>query len=773
MQTNTLHTVIITDADADSDIKKYFEEYRYLFTPFFSEHNGNVCQCNWYKGYNNIKQAVPELYNSIKDHPEWRAIILVKPNQDELFDPNNPFDFKRNHDKPENASGKDEGGFYIGGFYKKENPTELVRLTYMLAGLPSLGIKSYETGYVYYDEKKGTYEECTYNKNRILQSDLEEKDVTKEVNKRIEEEYNKNDITQEQKDNIEKEEKKKKDDERKKIEKRLKEYEGKKLKLIEIHYQPEEKELYKKLTEKYTLKENRPVEVIILSIREQHASDDREEIFEEVKRAWQFHDEVDSSNFWKVYPNSCRFLCYDLINPGHSLYFRELWKFFLLTLTLALNQIPGRSLQAYLLYNVNLRIDTEELGRVYDKYMENLMSFQEIIQERLLSVSELTQEKKKELVPDQYIDVSFDQIEESNVKAKSNKIGLAADCPVSEAQFWHDHIKGTRHTIENILLAPQEIAAEKAVETRKKINSFAGIEQVLDRFQIERIKKRIDGLETKIFNTNLFNMLNTDNYKSEVAKAGEAVRDYIKLRVSKRSILLISLVSLLVFFFGFIPYIYNYAKLEIRMFGSAVGLVVAVSLLLAAGALLILCFLRGKLINKIKTYNKEVSNIFERIKKSAKIFSQYFSDICTYMYACSLQTGIILKKDNDKSDDEIQKAHLNYLKSEIERINSICSLYGAPLNDYSGKCSITNINEELFKEYPSKCRFYEIPPLNEEDTLKLTTSPVKYKIKNISKDNNDKNWDQFITGITLNAPYSFVTAINLVREEIYDHKEEA
>jgi len=772
LQKKTLHTVIITDPDTTV----LFEKYRYLFAPFFIEHEGNVCQCDWKKGFNNIERAVPKLYSSIKDHPEWRAIILVKPKQSELFDPNNPFDFKINHEKPEHISGKDEGGFFIEGFYNKENPTELVRLTYMLAGLPSLGIKRYDTGYVYYDEKTDTYKECTFNKKRILQSDLEEKDVTEEVNKRIYEEYEKKNKIWEQKDrdNIEKEEKQKKEDERKKIETRLKTYEGNtKLKLIEIHYQPKDKAMYKKLTERYAFKENRPVEVIILAIREQQASDDREEILEEVRRAWQFHDEVDSSNFWKVYPNSCRFLCYDLINPEHSLYFRELWKLFLLTLTLAVNQIPGRSLQAYFIYNVNLRIDAEELGRVYDKYMENLMSFKEIIQERLLRVSELTKEKKTELVPDQYIDVSFDQIEESNVKAKSNKIGLAADCPVSEAQFWHDHIQGTRQTIENILLAPKEIAAEKAFETRRKINGFAGTEQVLDRFQIERIKRRIDGLEMKIFNTNLFNMLNTDNYKSEVAKAGDAVRDYIKLRVTKRGILLISLVSLLAYFFGFITYLFNSAKSDMKTFGAALCLVAAVSILLAAGAVIVLCFLRGKLVNKIKTYNKDVSNIFERIKKSAKVFSEYFSDICTYMYARSLQKGIILKKDNDKTAEEIQKAHLKYLKNEIERINSVCSLYGAPLNDYSGKCSITNINDELLTEWPNKCRFYELAPFNEEDTVKLTTSPLKQKSKNISTDNNDKNWEQFNTGITLNAPYSFVTAMNLVREEIYERKEEA
>jgi len=763
LHTDTLHTVIITDPDTTP----LFDKYRYLFTPFFSENGGSICHCLWNKGDVDIEHAVPKLYDSIRDHPEWRAIILVKPKQEELFDlnnsnnPKNPFDFKCNH---ENTSINEEGGILL-----DDNPSQLVRLTHMLAGFPSLGgVKGYETHYFFYNEKKGMYEECKYSNGKpILESD-KKKFIVDDYKKLLEEFKRKNlTVQKEDRDKCILKARDRFDAETKKYGNNIV------LQLVEIPYSPEEKAQHKKLTEKYKLKENRPVEVLILSIREQYASDDREETYELVRRAWQFHNEVESSDFWKVYPNTCRFLCYDLINPEHSLYSRELWRFFLLTLTLAVNQIPGRSLQAYLLYNVNLRIDTEELGRVYDRYIENLMSFQEIIHERLSRVSELTQDKKKELVPTQHIAVNFDQIEETDVKAKTGKIGLAADCPVSEAQFWHGHIQGTRNTIENILSAPQEIVTEKAAETRKNINSFTGIEQVLDRFQIERIKKRIDGLELKVFNTNLYNMLNTDNYKAEVAKAGDAVRDYIKLRVSKRGILLISLVSLLVFFFGFIPYIFNSAKLELLVFGAAFGLVIAVSLLLAAGATLTLYFLRGKLVDKIKTYNRDISNIFERVKNSAHVFSEYFSDICTYMYARSLLTGIILKKENDQSTANIQKAHLKYLESEIERINSICSLYGVPLNDYSGKCSVANINEELLLELPSKCRFYELDTFKEKDTLKLTTSPVKYKSRNISTDNNDKDWDQFNTGITLNAPYSFITAMNLVREEIYDRKEEA
>jgi hypothetical protein len=734
-----------------------------LFAPFSGERGGNVCNCRWHKGGVDIAHAVPDLYEKIKGHPEWRAIILVRSEQKELKDPNNPFDFKCYHER---ASGNNERGLLLG-----DEPAELVRLTYMLAGFPSLGVKGYETGYVYYNGKTGTFKECTYNNEPILQSDFE-KSVNDAVLKRLKEEYKDKRIYQNDLDRIREDEGRKHSEARKKIDERLLRYGDTKLKLIEIPYSPDEKAKHKELTEKYAFKENRPAEVLILSLREQYTYDEREKTFTEVRRTWQFHNEADSSDFWKVYPNTCRFLCYDLINPEHTLYLRELQRFFLLTLTLAVNQIPGRSLQAYLLYRANLQVDAGELGRVYDKYLESLMTFREIILERMSRVSKLTQSKKKELVPAQYISVNFDQIEESEVKAKSDKIGLATDCPADEARFWYDHIQGTRHTIENILFAPQEIVAEKALETRQTIDGFTGKEQVLDRFQVDRIRKRINELEVKVFNTNLYGLLDTDKFKLEVAKAGDVVYKYIRHRLKKCNILLISLGSFLAFLFGFVPYLINSARLSWQTFGAAFGLVVTANLLLAGGALLILKFLRHKLIKKIQDYNKDITIIFDCVKKSARVFSSYFSDICTYMYARSLLSGVILKKDNYNSAAAIQKAHLVFLENEIEKNKSICSMYKVTLNASSGRGSLTNITEELLEKWPSECQFYELLPCNEKNTMKLTTSPITQRIMNDSTDDSYNEWDHYNTGVTLDAPYSFITGINLVREEIYERKEE-
>jgi hypothetical protein len=518
-----------------------------------------------------------------------------------------------------------------------------------------------------------------------------------------------------------------------------------KSRLIEKPYSEGEQAVYEQLKKKYALKENRPVEVLILSTRELCMPDDHKAVHDTIRRAWQFRDEEESSDFWKVYPNTCRFLCYDLINPEHTLYTRELWRFFILTLTLAVNRIPGQALQAYRLYKADLNINTDELKYVLDRHIENLMSIQAVIQERLLQVPELSQDKKNELVPSQDISVKFEHVDEGSVKIDSSIPGLASDCPVQETRFWHEHISGTKQVIENILYAPQELVAAKALETRTTANSFTGREQVLDRFQLERIQKRMDELEPQIINANVYGMLDTDARMAEVAEAGDTVRKYLGLRLTKRNVLLISLGSLLVYLCGYVPYFINSAKIGWPVFGASFGLASIALVLLATGGLLILVFLRRRVVNKLKDYNKTVINIFDRVNKSAGVFAHYFSNVCTYMYAHSLLSGVTLKHDNDFTEKKVEKAHLVALKKEIDTGKELCSLYGAPANDSLAGNAVLDIKEETLLEPPSKCQFYELAPNKLKDTLELGN-----------------------TGETLYAPYSFISCLNIVREEVYD-----
>jgi hypothetical protein len=688
-----VHTVVITDRHTTP----LFDKYRRLFAPFLTERGGSVCQCSWHEAGADIEHAVPELYKLIRGYPEWRAIILVHPaqTQDLSFDPHNPFDFicNRGNEVP-----------------IQENRVPLIRLTHMLAGYPSLGVKGYEMCYACYNPKTCEHSDCAYyGGNRVLVSKYEAANDTKKA----------------------------------KLEKKC----GNSLKprLMEIEYEIEEKNNYQLLKERYAFKENRPVEVLILSTREIFEPEDREATREVIRHVWEFHNEGESSDFWKIYPNTCRFLCYDLINPEHTLYQRELWRFFLLSLTLAINQIPGQALQAYRLYKTDLKMNTDDLGRVFDEHIDTLLSVQAIIQERLLRSPELTQKKHKELVPTQGISVKFEHIDEGDVKADGEKLGLASDCPISETRLWREHIQGTKQTIDNILSAPQEIVADKALDTRHRAYDFSGREQVLDRFQIDRVQKRIDDLETLVTNAKVYGVLDPEARKAEVAEAGEEVRKFLGLRLTKRNVLLISLCSLFTYLCGYIPFLINSAKIGRAVFVPSLGLAFITLVLLAGGGLLVLWFLRRRIMKKIKTYNRTVMEIFDRVNNSSMIYSDYFSSVCTYMYARSLLSGVILKQDNHYTERKIQQAHLVSLETELQNHRELCSLYGLPVNNSTMANTYANVGGSFLTDLPSACQLYELTPYKHKNTLELEN-----------------------TGENLDSPYSFVAGISIIREEIYD-----
>jgi hypothetical protein len=236
---------------------------------------------------------------------------------------------------------------------------------------------------------------------------------------------------------------------------------------------------------------------------------------------------------------------------------------------------------------------------------------------------------------------------------------------------------------------------------------------------------------------------------AEVAEAGDTVRKHLGLRLTKRNVLLISCCALLVYLCGYVPYFINSARIGGPVFGASFGLASMALVLLGAGGLLVLVFLRRRLVNKLKDYNRTVMDIFNRVNKSARFFAAYFSNVCTYMYAHSLLSGVTLKQNSNFTEKKIEKAHLASIDKEIKWSKELCVLYKAPINDSLAGNAFLDIKEEALLESPSKCQFYELAPNKAENTLELDH-----------------------TGETLYAPYGFISGLNIVREELYD-KEEA
>jgi len=163
------------------------------------------------------------------------------------------------------------------------------------------------------------------------------------------------------------------------------------------------------------------------------------------------------------------------------------------------------------------------------------------------------------------------------------------------------------------------------------------------------------------------------------------------------------------------------------------------------GGLIVLFSLRGRLKKILKGYNKNIRNMLDTVNKGAEIFSDYFTNICTYMYAHSLLSGVVLKKDNDYSSGKLQKAHLKTIDNEKKAKEALCSLYDIKMNVPS--VSPAYIDLDAINVPPAESHLYELIPSADKRTLKLGN-----------------------TGEFLEAPYNFITGIDLIREEIYKPK---
>jgi len=690
-----VHTVIITDRHTTP----LFAGYRRLFAPFLTGRGGSICQCSWHEAGGSIEQAVPELYPSIKGHPEWRVIIVTQSLQADppAFDARNPFDFSVNADRELRV---------------QENPVPLIRLTHMLAGFPPLGVKDYEMGYTWFNPESGEYEVCYHEgtENPVLKREI---DALGEEGKA--------EFIQKHGGNV-------------------------KQSFMEVQYSDAEKAEHKRLTQKYTLKENRPAEILILTTRESLEHDDFETTREEVRHAWKNRHEGQSADFWQRsdYPNACRFLCYDLINPENTEYPREIWKFWLLVLSLAVNQIPGQALQAYQLYKADIGLNSGVLGDVLERQREVLRSARSVMIERLHFAPKPAEDKRRELVPEQNISVKYEHIDEDEARVDSSRIGLASDCPVSEKRFWREHILKARKTIEYVLSTPREIVAAKAIETRETIDGFYGREQALDRFQLDRIRKRIDELKPRVMDAKVYGLLDAGTYSGDVEKEDEAIRRHLGCRLSKRHVILVSISALLAYLCGYIPYLVNSARISRPVLGAAFGLAAIALTLLGAGGMFILWLMRRRLVKRFDGYNKMVRAMFDRVNKGAQIYSDYFSDVCTYMYAHSLLSGVTLKKSNDYSSEKMHAAHLAALEREIEANSLLCSLCGIPAEPASLGGAYVEFD---VMEPPGSSRLYELLPDGETRALRLGKS-----------------------GEMLDAPYGFITELKLDREDLYESK---
>ena len=217
--------------------------------------------------------------------------------------------------------------------------------------------------------------------------------------------------------------------------------------------------------------------------------------------------------------------------------------------------------------------------------------------------------------------------------------------------------------------------------------------------------------------------------------------------MSSSTVITTGFIALLVYFAGYIPYLVNAYKVSTEVFMQSLLLSLGTVGLVSLGGLIVLIILREQTKEKMRQFNTLMRSVVNNVCSSAARFSEYFTDVCTYMKAHSILLGIKLKKNTVLSTNYILRTHkqalINSMKRDKEWINSYSIARNADL--------VTNVSSFFNAEHiPMNNSLYYFETNKQEDDILLNR-----------------------TGDRVTAPYKFVSKLIIEREEIYDETGEA
>jgi hypothetical protein len=660
------------------------QDYRFLFKPFLDE--GSVVFCDWNEAGTDLQSSVPDLRDIIRGKKEWRALIV---SADSVYD-------YKGTPRPSKDNPFDFSKFDTLE-EPHESPVPLVRLTHIIGGFSSTLPKEFEKGFEYIDD--------TGEKIRVREAELTENQI-----QQLSERY----------------------------------FDS----LTPVYIEKTEDKDYaarqKEIAEKYTFNEIRPTEILLVATRKKHENDDRLKIVE----AWKSHLEMTSSAFWErlKYPNNCRFLFSDITNSDNSQYQNDVTEFWLSVLSLAINKINSSTLQAYRLYKIHVDISTEELEKILNLQLNEMISAYAYVKEQLTLHPSFSFGENEDVVRRQKIPVAIENTSTADLFVDISRIGLSRDCPEEESTLWNSQVRQKKSNLELYLKSPRRAVDKSAEMLRKKTDGFLGEHYELDRFQITDINEFMNDLEVKIISSGSKNTVNKKKVNKDISEIDKKVRKNISFRLTKKTVIIGGLVILAIILAGYIPYIIQSKNVSDDALYASIGLSFGVLLLSSFGGIFALLIQRKQIKNIMREFNTYVRGIINNIQLYSLNFEEFFTNICTYMKAQSVLAGLKDNAGEDFSKSGVLNTHKHALAKAIEKYETWLVAYGIERREQVLPVVSSFFNPDVS---PKENMLYFFEADDDENDIPLNS-----------------------TGDMVTAPYKFVSKLWIEREDVFDEEEE-
>ena len=708
---------------------RFIEDYRFLFRPF--ELRGELSFCNWNEAGETAETAVPDLTAHLGGRHEWRAVILntdVAERDDslQLPDSQNPFDY---------SDADPETGPHM-------TPIPLIRLSQILGGYNGDPKCEFVDGYaMIYRQKEVRVAKTDLHHVFSDDDDIEAFDINTFIEharqlisgsvesvrlfsaesiaiyrNRYDQLCRDYHLGQRWVDEIDAEEMR--------------------AVYIEKKIAPEVLEKYRALNRHFSLNEPRPVEILLVALRETTVTDERQRIEE----AWQAPLTRSNSTFWERhhYPVSCRFLCSDIRLNDVSAFERDKSSFCYALLTLALNRIPAAVLQAYWLYRLNVVIDRKAIQTILNIHLDSLNAVKTVVSERLAKEPETTFYKNETILDVQHVpvviekddaDEMFDDVAESekdDQKGESDELSLRVQ---NKKKLANAYGRDPRRAIDR---------AAKSV--RERASRFTGSSYELDAVQRENLIENIARLESEILITRPRNRYD----KQKVVETANKVAQDVNLKTSSAmddsAKLKAFVVASIIVVFGFASYLWYSMQSESNAtkFGSIL-LVLAVVIVTLCGGFLAIKWSNAKEKATIDAVTAPLEGLKRDVTETRSEFDQYFTNICTLMKAHAILDGARVCDDASV----ISRRQLLMHSKAIERRN----LRWLGIYEMARENSGVRADTDEFRQdiQPEENPLYYLEPSSEGSEIPLNS-----------------------TGDVVMQPYPFVERLIVEREEVFE-----
>lgn len=406
----------------------------------------------------------------------------------------------------------------------------------------------------------------------------------------------------------------------------------------------EQRRAWVELEEKYHFPCDKPAEVWLLAARRMDPMRGREKLPGDITAPTPVPERGFALR--NRYPARARFLVMDCAMPDHARCREDEFTFWMMVLTLALNQYEGGRLEPENLYRLQGSVDTQIMQSLFSAYCNRLSRIDRDVSRRqnLLRLR-LEDSREQEELPNYSlkIPVKYATDVPKGLTVEQIPVGLARDCPIQEKHWWNTQMVESRHAFRRLLNAPVRSLDMACALLRRNDRIDVSTLSRMDRYQLRELDMQLNDEEIEIFCEDSAAALPLRIFEKIRDQAERAVRTNISHRMKRSTAIGTGVMALGVFIIGFMPELLRVSALQAGMKEILLAEVIRLGVLAVVGVLTLLAFRRG-LVHLIRDYNGEMRKIESKVALSCHFFEGYLSRVCTYMRGRSIVEALHSKE---------------------------------------------------------------------------------------------------------------------------------